>query len=38
MQKYNQEGSFHLTYMEPKNQSDEHNQAGTQMLVCPCMV
>ena len=41
MQKYNQEGSFHLTYVEPKNQSDEYNQAGALNLdiwVCLCMV
>ena len=28
MQKYSQEGFFGSTYMEPKHQSDEHNQAG----------
>ena len=28
MWKYGQEGFFHLTYVEPKHQSDEHNQAG----------
>ena len=28
MQKYGQEGFFHLPYMEPKRQSDSHNQAG----------
>ena len=27
MRKYGQEGFFHLTYVEPKHQSDEHNQA-----------
>ena len=26
--KYSQEGFFHLTYVEPKHQNDEHNQAG----------
>ena len=28
MWKYGQEGFFHLTYVEPKHQSDSHNQAG----------
>ena len=28
MWKYGQEGFFRLTYVEPKHQSDEHNQAG----------
>ena len=27
MQKCGQEGFFRLTYVEPKHQSDEHNQA-----------
>ena len=29
MWKYGQEGFFRLTYVEPKHQSDSHNQAGT---------
>ena len=28
MRKYGQEGFFHLIYVEPKHQSDEHNQSG----------
>ena len=28
MQKYGQEGFFHLTYVEPKHQSNSHNQAS----------
>ena len=28
MQKYGQEGFFRLNYVEPKHQSNEHNQAG----------
>ena len=28
MWKYGQEGFFHLTNVEPKHQSDSHNQAG----------
>ena len=28
-QKYSQEGFFHLTYVEPKHQSNSHNQVGT---------
>ena len=28
MRKYGQEGFFHLTYGEPKHQSDELNQAS----------
>ena len=28
MWKYHHEGFFCLTYVEPKHQSDEHNQAG----------
>ena len=28
MQKYGQEGFFCLTYVEPKHQSNSHNQAG----------
>ena len=29
MWKYGQEGFYGLTHVEPKHQSDEHNQAGT---------
>ena len=25
---------FHLTYVRPKHQSDEHNQAGAQDFQC----
>ena len=28
MRKYGQEGFFRLIYVEPKHQSDKHNQAG----------
>ena len=28
MRKYSQEGFFRLTYVEPKHQSNPHNQAG----------
>ena len=28
MQKHCQEGFFRLTYVEPKHQNNEHNQAG----------
>ena len=28
MWKYGQEGFLRLTYVEPKHQSDSHNQAG----------
>ena len=28
MQKYGQKGFFHLIYVEPKHQSNEHNQAS----------
>ena len=34
MQKYGQEGFFLLTYVEPKHQSDEHNQAGANDFQC----
>ena len=34
MQKYGQEGFFCLTYMEPKHQCDEHNQAGANDFQC----
>ena len=34
MQKYSQGGFFHLTYVEPKRQSDEHNQAGANDFQC----
>ena len=28
MQEYGQEGFFSLTYVEPKHESDSHNQTG----------
>ena len=34
MWKYGQGGFFHLTYVEPKYQSDEHHQAGTNDFQC----
>ena len=34
MWKYGQEGFFLLTYVEPKHQSDEHNQAGANDFQC----
>ena len=34
MRKYVQEGFFHLTYVEHKHQSDEHDQAGTNDFQC----
>ena len=34
MQKYSQEGFFHLTYVEPKHRSDEQNQAGVDDFQC----
>ena len=34
MQKYGQEGFFPLTYVEPKHQSNSHNQAGGNDIQC----
>ena len=34
MQKYSQEGFFHQTYVEPRHQSDSHNQAGANDFQC----
>ena len=34
MRKYGQEGFFRLTYVDPKHQSDEHNQAGANDFHC----
>ena len=34
MQKYSQESFFRLTYVEPKHQRDEHNQAGANDFQC----
>ena len=34
MRKYGQEGFFHLTYVEPKHQSNSHNQAGANDFQC----
>ena len=34
MWKYGQGGFFHLTHVEPKYQSDEHDQAGANDFQC----
>ena len=34
MRKYDQEGFFHLTYVEAKHQSDSHTQAGANDFQC----
>ena len=34
MWNYSQEDFSHLTYIEPKHENDEHNQAGTNDFQC----
>ena len=34
MWKYSQKDFSHLTYIEPKHENDEHNQAGANDFQC----